>query len=112
MHNMIALHAGQVGRWGILVVALGLGACTTTDYPPAPRLAATPDYNYIIGPGDTVNIIVWRNPELSMSVPVRPDGKISTPLVEDLAALGKIRRRWRATSRRRSASTFATRSSP
>jgi polysaccharide biosynthesis/export protein len=36
-----------------------------------------------------VNIVVWRNPELSMAVPVRPDGRISTPLVEDVAALGK-----------------------
>ena len=43
----------------------------------------------MIGPLDSVNIIVWRNPELSMSVPVRPDGKITTPLVEDLPALGK-----------------------
>jgi polysaccharide export outer membrane protein len=57
--------------------------------PPAPESAATADYNYIIGPGDTVNIIVWRNPELSMIVPVRPDGKITTPLVEDLPAMGK-----------------------
>jgi polysaccharide export outer membrane protein len=48
-----------------------------------------PDYNYIIGPGDNVNIFVWRNPEVSMSVPVRPDGKITTPLVEDLQASGK-----------------------
>jgi polysaccharide export outer membrane protein len=52
-------------------------------------VAATPDYNYIIGPLDSVNIIVWRNPEISMSVPVRPDGKITTPLVEDLPAMGK-----------------------
>lgn len=67
-----------------------LAACSTTPaYPPAPRDAATPDYNYIIGPLDTVNIIVWRNPELSMSVPVRPDGKVTFPLVEDLPALGK-----------------------
>jgi polysaccharide export outer membrane protein len=73
----------------LAAVAL-LAACSTTpDYPPAPRLAATPDYNYIIGPLDTVNIIVWRNPELSMSVPVRPDGKVTFPLVEDLPALGK-----------------------
>jgi polysaccharide export outer membrane protein len=43
----------------------------------------------VIGPLDTVNIVVWRNPELSMSVPVRPDGRISTPLVEDLPALGR-----------------------
>ena len=76
---------------GLLVLALlALTACTTTpDYPTAPRAAATPDYKYVIGPLDTVNIIVWRNPELSMSVPVRPDGRITTPLVEDLPALGK-----------------------
>jgi len=68
--------------------ALLVGACAT-EYPAAPTSAATPDYNYIIGPGDSVNIIVWRNPELSMTVPVRPDGKITTPLVEDLPAMGK-----------------------
>jgi polysaccharide export outer membrane protein len=44
---------------------------------------------YLIGPGDNVNITVWRNPEVSMTVPVRPDGKITTPLVEDLPASGK-----------------------
>jgi polysaccharide export outer membrane protein len=47
------------------------------------------DAPYLIGPGDTLNIVVWRDPELSMSIPVRPDGKISTPLVEDLPASGK-----------------------
>lgn len=45
--------------------------------------------NYVIGPGDTVQVFVWRNPELSVTVPVRPDGKISTPLVEDMVAVGK-----------------------
>jgi polysaccharide biosynthesis/export protein len=55
---------------------------------PAPTSGATgPDY--IIGPGDTLQVFVWRNPELSGSVPVRPDGKISTPLVEDMVAVGK-----------------------
>jgi polysaccharide export outer membrane protein len=44
---------------------------------------------YLVGPGDTLNVVVWRSPELSMSVPVRPDGKITTPLVEDLQASGK-----------------------
>jgi polysaccharide export outer membrane protein len=66
-----------------------LAACSTYSYPPAARTVASPDYNYLIGPLDTVNIVVWRNPELSMSVPVRPDGKITVPLVEDLPALGK-----------------------
>lgn len=44
---------------------------------------------YIIGPGDALQVFVWRNPELSTTVPVRPDGKISTPLVEDMVAVGK-----------------------
>ena len=48
-----------------------------------------PDYNYLIGPLDTLSIIVWRNPDLSTTVPVRPDGKVSVPLVEDLPAQGK-----------------------
>jgi polysaccharide export outer membrane protein len=51
---------------------------------PAPEAA-----KYIIGPGDTLQVFVWRSPELSTTVPVRPDGKISTPLVEDMVAVGK-----------------------
>ncbi len=45
--------------------------------------------DYVIGPGDTLQVFVWRNPDLSGTVPVRPDGKISTPLVEDMVAIGK-----------------------
>ena len=56
----------------ILVITIALGACAS--HPQAPINAATADYSYKIGPGDTLNIVVWRNPELSMSVPVRPDG--------------------------------------
>jgi polysaccharide export outer membrane protein len=59
--------------------------------PPTPSQAqakAVSD-DYIIGPGDTLEVFVWRNPELSVTVPVRPDGKISTPLVEDMVAVGK-----------------------
>jgi polysaccharide export outer membrane protein len=44
---------------------------------------------YLIGPGDTLNVFVWRQEELSAQVPVRPDGQISTPLVEDMVAVGK-----------------------
>jgi polysaccharide export outer membrane protein len=50
-------------------------------------VAASPEY--VIGPGDTIQVFVWRSPELSVTVPVRPDGKISTPLVEDVVAVGK-----------------------
>ena len=68
-------------------LALGLGGCSGNPpvVEPGPRIA-TP---YLIGPGDTLNIVVWRSPELSLVVPVRPDGKITTPLVEDLQASGK-----------------------
>ena len=51
---------------------------------PAP---VSPDY--LIGPGDTLHVFVFQNEELSTTVPVRPDGKISTPLVEDMVAVGK-----------------------
>ena len=47
------------------------------------------EHDYLIGPSDEIDIIVWRNPEVSMLVAVRPDGKITTPLVEDLVASGK-----------------------
>jgi polysaccharide export outer membrane protein len=57
--------------------------------PPAPVAAASPDYSYIIGAGDSLNVIVWRNPELSMAVPVRPDGKIATPLIDEMSVQGK-----------------------
>ena len=72
-----------------LMVMVPLLASCATKYPPAPAAATSPDYRYVIGPLDTVNVIVWRNPELSMAVPVRPDGRISTPLVEDTPALGR-----------------------
>lgn len=55
---------------------------------PGPDSAAAPA-EYLIGPGDTLQVFVWRNPELSVTVPVRPDGRISTPLVEDMTAVGK-----------------------
>lgn len=71
----------------VAVSVLGLGGCATRTPVPADTQVTSPDY--LIGPGDTINIIVWRNPEVSMAVPVRPDGKITTPLVEDLPAAGK-----------------------
>ena len=66
-----------------------LAGCASPRFQAAPVAASVSDYKYLIGPGDTMNITVWRNPELTMSVPVRPDGKISAPLVEDLPAIGK-----------------------
>jgi polysaccharide biosynthesis/export protein len=83
------------GEWlmvGWLVVSPLFVSCASTPTPapsPTPTEAKTPDGNYIIGPGDRLEVFVWRNPELSVTVPVRPDGKISTPLVEDMVAVGK-----------------------
>lgn len=57
--------------------------------PDAQAAPATVPDDYIIGPGDSLQVFVWRNPELTTTVPVRPDGKISTPLVEDMVAVGK-----------------------
>ena len=89
----MTFHMSPAGlfRW-LLLVSLSwllLGCASGQKYPPAPASAANADYNYIVGPGDNLNIIVWRNPELSMSVPVRPDGKVTTPLVDELVAQGK-----------------------
>lgn len=77
---------------GAAGLAMAVAACSSIGggaYPAAPVKASAPDYNYIVGPGDMLNIIVWRSPELSQSVPVRPDGQVSTPLVDGLVAQGK-----------------------
>ena len=72
-----------------VISALILGGCAAR-YPEIPANAlSAPTHEYLLGPGDMVNIQVWRNPEISMSVPIRPDGEITTPLVEDLPASGK-----------------------
>ncbi|MCB1820119.1 MAG: polysaccharide export protein [Candidatus Competibacteraceae bacterium] len=79
---------------GVMAIVLMLGACAKQPgLPPSTQYGSqtsSPEtYNYLIGPGDQLQIFVWRNPEVSQTVTVRPDGKISTPLVEDLQASGK-----------------------
>lgn len=82
--------AGWMRRVVAVAMVALLGACAgTPDLPPAPAVSGVDDYSYIIGAGDTISIIVSRNPELSMVVPVRPDGKIAAPLVDELVAQGK-----------------------
>jgi len=72
-----------------LLMAVVVSGCAVS-YPPLPPEADVPeDYTYIIGPGDSVQMFVWGNPEVTQSVVVRPDGKITAPLVEELPASGK-----------------------
>ncbi|MFN3920286.1 MAG: XrtA/PEP-CTERM system exopolysaccharide export protein [Methylohalobius sp.] len=65
-----------------------LSACARLP-PLNPRAEPPADYTYIIGPGDSLEMFVWGNPEITRTVIVRPDGKISAPLVEELPATGK-----------------------
>src|SRR6476620_3648723 len=89
----------NLGKWSPFVrgmrcwlsIVFALSACTTigSSRPPAPLVVDAPNMRYKIGPLDTLNVVVWRNPELSTTVTVRPDGSVSTPLVEDIQAAGR-----------------------
>ncbi len=72
------------------LAALVLAGCAgSPEYPPAPVSAATPNYRYVIGAGDSVTVYVWRNPEVTTTVAVRPDGRIAAPLIDEIMAQGK-----------------------
>ena len=81
-----------IGRCGVesllLVIVTALLGCGTSSFPPAPLKVTAGEYRYVIGPLDSLAITVWRNPELSNNVTVRPDGRISAPLVSDVMAQG------------------------
>jgi polysaccharide biosynthesis/export protein len=93
------MYKKSIPHWGVnsqvsvalaAASALLLSACGNINTaPPAPRSVSSPSLRYKIGPLDTLNVVVWRNPELSGPVTVRPDGYISMPLVGDLKAAGK-----------------------
>lgn len=91
MQRVISTPSSWLRIMGALVVTAILAGCAakggSTGLEGTTSDASTPEY--IIGPGDSVNVFVWGNPELSSTVPVRPDGKITTPLVEDVQASGK-----------------------
>jgi polysaccharide export outer membrane protein len=86
MNRFLGMMA-RVASVAALVVLVGCGGGQTL--PPANAVSYNPSPDYFIGPLDSLSIFVWRNPELSQTVPVRPDGRISIPLVQDLAAAGK-----------------------
>src|SRR5688572_11868331 len=80
---------------GCATASLALTGCAGTGS--GPQLPAAsfvaleegPGEEYIIGPLDELTIFVWRNPELGAKVQVRPDGRITTPLITDMPAVGK-----------------------
>lgn len=93
---MLPFKARPVPRTGILLLVLMLAACNgLPDVPsgqgaPVSSAAASPSASdYLIGPGDSLGIFVYRAPELSVDVPVRPDGRISLPLVPEVEASGR-----------------------
>jgi polysaccharide export outer membrane protein len=85
--------ARQIALWTALVLSIAVVPAraqdTKQEATPAPaRVSATSDANYVIGPQDVLDIDVWKEAELTRDVPVRPDGKISLPLVNDVQAAG------------------------
>jgi len=80
----------------VCILALGFSVLIGCSSNPRPEYAAADcpvppvlSAEYLIGPGDTLNIVVWENTELSVTVPVRPDGRVSIPLIDDMQASGK-----------------------
>jgi polysaccharide export outer membrane protein len=80
----------KIQWWALPIAILAVSGCTHTPQLSQEEDVDVPsDYTYIIGPGDNVNIFVWGNPDISTTATVRPDGKITIPLAEDLPASGK-----------------------
>ncbi|QIB64728.1 XrtA/PEP-CTERM system exopolysaccharide export protein [Kineobactrum salinum] len=86
--SQVSQSTGFLALVGALLTLLLSGCGSSPTVSETDRLDI-PDYNYIIGPGDTMEIFVWGNEELSTTGIVRPDGKFTTRLVEDLPASGK-----------------------
>lgn len=76
-------------KWLLYTLFLLLVGCGYPQLSQEEDAVIPSDYTYIIGPGDSVNIFVWGNPDISTTATVRPDGKITIPLAEDLLASGK-----------------------
>ena len=75
----------------LVVVVAAVAGCAAQDVsgPSGAQEAAPQSADYLIGPGDTLQVFVWGQPDLSVTVPVRPDGRVTTPLVQDIEAVGK-----------------------
>ncbi len=91
--NLGMKKARQLGIVGLILTAFVTTGCSVNKLPEATTRASLTtnvnDYQYLIGPGDSLTIFVWRNPEISGNFTVRPDGKVTTSLVEDVEASGR-----------------------
>lgn len=83
------MKSSQVCQWigSLTLLMTSVVAIAGTDQPVTQDSSS--EFMYLIGPGDTLSIFVWGNPEVSASVPVRPDGMITSPLIEDLPVSGR-----------------------
>jgi len=79
---------GKTEIFSVLLVLALSAACAGKGMPHPPEPPLMEKADYVIGAGDGLTIRVWKNPELSVNVPVRPDGKISVPLLDDVQAEG------------------------
>jgi polysaccharide export outer membrane protein len=86
LKSLTGIRAAVIAAAMLIVSACETSSGLNADQCPMPPVLQE---QYIVGPGDILQIVVWRNEELSAEVPVRPDGKISTPLVDDMVASGK-----------------------
>ncbi len=94
LFDLTSFHAGRAIRATLAgLAALAIAACASRgpELPSANFVPETegPGPNYIVGPLDNITIFVWRNPELSTQVTVRPDGRFSVPLIDDMVATGR-----------------------
>jgi polysaccharide export outer membrane protein len=87
--NAVASIAGQVRLVLVAILGSTIAACTPSTSSTMQAAQPPAQSEYLIGPGDTLKIFVWQNPDLSQTVPVRPDGRISLPLIQDMPAAQK-----------------------
>lgn len=96
MFDLVSVFSKKSGvsnafKAALLPLILSVAACSSNSYPPVSDAQKNTgsDYSYVVGPGDTMEIFVWGNEELTTTGVVRPDGKFTTRLVEDMQASGK-----------------------